>query len=93
MYSTTDINECEEFNGNCEHNCTNTNGSYDCSCDEGYVLNEDGYNCTKSSLPEKPSDFPMILTICVIIAILIIMIVILLATGNRILPGDRILEG
>jgi len=43
----TDIDECTDFNGDCEHNCTNTNGSYYCTCDEGYTLDKDGHNCTK----------------------------------------------
>ena len=43
----TDIDECAEYNGDCEHNCTNINGSYYCTCDEGYILDKDGLNCTK----------------------------------------------
>ncbi len=31
-----DINECEPDNP-CEGNCTNTIGSFECSCDEGYT--------------------------------------------------------
>ena len=37
----------------CEYNCTNTVGSYACSCDIGFQLNEDGLHCdgqTKLSL-------------------------------------------
>ncbi len=41
----TDINECDENNGNCSHTCTNTSGGFVCSCDDGYVLNDDGFNC------------------------------------------------
>ena len=29
----------------CEYNCTNTVGSYACSCDIGFQLNEDGLHC------------------------------------------------
>ena len=25
--------------------CTNTNGSYVCSCNDGYILNDDGLTC------------------------------------------------
>ena len=32
-----DINECNSTNGGCEHSCTNTIGSYICSCDRGYT--------------------------------------------------------
>ena len=32
-----DINECEDGNnGGCTHECTNTRGSYQCSCRLGY---------------------------------------------------------
>ena len=34
-----DINECNVNNGGCEHTCTNTVGSYNCSCNTGYQLN------------------------------------------------------
>ena len=41
----TDINECGTDNGGCAQNCTNTDGSYNCSCASGYVLDEDGHAC------------------------------------------------
>ena len=41
-----DDNECEVNNGGCSQNCTNTPGSYECSCEEGYSLNFDGFNCS-----------------------------------------------
>ncbi|XP_066302870.1 fibulin-1-like [Branchiostoma lanceolatum] len=31
-----DINECSRNNGDCSHNCVNTNGSYHCTCRAGY---------------------------------------------------------
>lgn len=48
MYSvivTLDINECDFKNGNCDQNCKNKLGTYDCSCDEGYVLDADSHSC------------------------------------------------
>ena len=44
----TDINECLAKGGlgTCQQNCTNTNGSYYCSCKTGYNLSADGYNCS-----------------------------------------------
>ena len=48
-----DINECAKYDGGCQHNCTNTNGSYSCSCRAGYKLNEDQHNCTEDSLCDK----------------------------------------
>jgi len=41
-----DINECQIDNGGCAQACDNTNGSYQCSCPEGYELTSDGHNCT-----------------------------------------------
>jgi len=41
-----DINECSDSNGGCQHNCTNTIGSYYCSCDAGYSLDQDGHSCS-----------------------------------------------
>lgn len=43
---TKDVNECYENNGDCEHICYNNNGSYTCSCKEGYKLNEDRKTCS-----------------------------------------------
>ena len=44
----TDVDECETNNGGCDQVCTNTDGSFFCSCDEGYVLTPDGFNCSGS---------------------------------------------
>ncbi|XP_078656045.1 uncharacterized protein LOC144902462 [Branchiostoma floridae x Branchiostoma belcheri] len=33
-----DINECNRYNGGCEHVCVNTDGSYRCDCRDGYQL-------------------------------------------------------
>ena len=40
-----DINECEDDNGGCSHNCTNTEGNFECSCGDGYKLDSDGSTC------------------------------------------------
>ena len=41
-----DINECADSNGKCQHNCTNTIGSYYCACNDDYTLDEDDHNCS-----------------------------------------------
>ena len=41
----TDVNECFVDTHGCAHNCHNTEGAHNCSCDEGYMLNSDGRNC------------------------------------------------
>ncbi len=40
-----DVNECSTGNGGCEHVCTNTIGSFSCSCDNGFTLAGDGKSC------------------------------------------------
>uniref|UniRef100_A0A3B3REB7 Thrombomodulin n=1 Tax=Paramormyrops kingsleyae TaxID=1676925 RepID=A0A3B3REB7_9TELE len=42
-----DINEC--LQNECEQNCVNTYGSYICSCENGYYL-EDGFKCKKQDV-------------------------------------------
>ena len=41
-----DTNECLNENGSCSQICTNTLGSYNCSCRSGYILLEDKASCT-----------------------------------------------
>ena len=40
-----DVDECDAGISGCNHNCTNTMGSYMCSCDEGYDLDSNGLTC------------------------------------------------
>ncbi|KAI8488027.1 hypothetical protein Bbelb_341450 [Branchiostoma belcheri] len=40
-----DIDECDTDNGGCAQMCTNNVGSFECSCNAGYVLNADGMSC------------------------------------------------
>ncbi|CAC5378019.1 unnamed protein product [Mytilus coruscus] len=40
-----DIDECSNEMFKCEHGCTNTNGSFVCSCRDGYTLHSDGKTC------------------------------------------------
>ena len=41
----SDVNECQASNGGCEQLCTNTEGSFQCSCRTGYSLSSGGTNC------------------------------------------------
>ena len=41
----SDIDECMENTGNCSQNCNNTIGSYQCLCDDGFLLDSDGASC------------------------------------------------
>ena len=45
MYYNADVDECLSSNGGCGQACTNTDGSFQCSCDEGYILAADNLEC------------------------------------------------
>ena len=49
LYSTDD-DECAAVSGRCDHVCSNTNGSFTCSCHPGYFLDSDGKTCRGRSL-------------------------------------------
>ena len=59
----TDINECIE-GSLCEQECTNTAGSYNCSCYTGYILANNEISCTSRLLIVFIS---LILTHCICI--------------------------
>lgn len=40
-----DIDECQVDNGGCEQRCQNNQGSYSCSCNNGYMLSDDKRTC------------------------------------------------
>lgn len=44
-WCTIDNNECLTNNGGCDDICTNTPGSYTCSCKDGYELDADKHTC------------------------------------------------
>lgn len=41
----SDVNECVTCNGSCSQICSNTIGSYTCSCAAGYMLSVDNRTC------------------------------------------------
>ena len=45
MYNALDIDECTENSDGCVQICTNTDGSYQCSCRSGYRLSRNGFQC------------------------------------------------
>ena len=44
-YCTIDIDECISGDHECNQNCNNTDGSYKCICEDGYVLDNDMKTC------------------------------------------------
>ena len=57
LYIEIDIDECTTDNGGCEHNCSNTEGSYYCYCQSGYSLMIDGRNCTGRTIIKCFTEF------------------------------------
>lgn len=51
-----DINECSDSNGGCDHNCTNLDGSHECSCRDGFILSGDNRMC--EDIDECSVDMP-----------------------------------
>ena len=45
VFVCTDIDECERGVSECDQGCHNNDGSYMCSCDDGFKLNNDGLYC------------------------------------------------
>ena len=41
----SDIDECAKDIDSCDQICTNTPGSYNCSCQKGFKLSRDALNC------------------------------------------------
>ena len=39
-----DIDECDGLNP-CEQSCNNTDGGFQCGCDEGFVLESNSFSC------------------------------------------------
>ena len=41
----SDVDECSDGTHNCSHHCTNTEGSYLCTCPSGYSLDQENTTC------------------------------------------------
>ena len=46
----TDTDECSRDIDGCEHDCSNTIGSFICSCNTGYALMANNKNCIGETL-------------------------------------------
>ena len=47
----SDYDECAGSNGGCSQNCSNTVGSFFCSCGGGYILDDDMTSCNGIIIP------------------------------------------
>ena len=47
-FSLSDIDECSSSNGGCSQICNNSEGSYNCYCQQGFYLEIDGRTCLPS---------------------------------------------
>lgn len=52
----TDVDECAANNGGCMHKCRNTIGSFECSCNNGYILNGNGLDCVEGGCKYEIND-------------------------------------
>ena len=48
-----DIIECDENLHLCEQVCTNTESSYECSCNPGYTLSINRFSCNSEIIPSQ----------------------------------------
>uniref|UniRef100_A0A3Q0QZ31 Fibulin 2 n=1 Tax=Amphilophus citrinellus TaxID=61819 RepID=A0A3Q0QZ31_AMPCI len=49
-----DMDECLIYEGSiCQQICVNTIGSFQCECNPGYVLQEDGFSCAQGNICEQ----------------------------------------
>ena len=46
LFYGAEIDECAEGTARCDHQCTNIDGGFNCSCFKGYTLNGDLRTCT-----------------------------------------------
>ena len=54
MIILIDVKECGTEQDNCDQICSsNTDGWYNCSCIEGYTLDNDGYTCNGGSFERE----------------------------------------
>ena len=44
-----DVDECAVNNGGCDHICDNDEGSFECHCNEGYILKDNGLTCSSKN--------------------------------------------
>lgn len=51
----SDMDECAVNNGGCQHECKNTPGSYECTCNNGFTLHENKHDCKEGGCKHEIS--------------------------------------
>ena len=51
------MDECSADTDNCTQNCENTDGSFTCSCNDGYTTTDNGITCDGMILSTFWNDF------------------------------------
>ena len=63
VQSILDIDECDRFSP-CDQNCNNTEGSFECSCNDGFQLQDSALTCEgKEAYPTCVNCFIILLII------------------------------
>ena len=62
--TSLDINECAIANGECEHECINTEGSFYCDCRGGHMLESNNHTCEGNENFESWNDCVHVLHWC-----------------------------
>ena len=65
VISCIDVNECSVLNGDCSQLCTNTIGSYFCTCISGYFLTVNNKTCNGESVINSKSTELLTIMNCV----------------------------
>ena len=80
------MNECLTSN-DCQQLCTNTEGGYNCSCSQGFILNKDIKTCNGMynhvNIVDLESDIIQLLK-SVLLIMAVLMVVLLLTTLNNV---------
>ena len=56
-----DVNECDDNNGGCSDNCTNTEGTFNCDCPHGWKMGPNGFTCEGILTFEVQNSFTQLL--------------------------------
>ena len=62
ILSFKDVDECLTDNGGCNQTCTNIQGSFECSCGDGFTLAADNFDCDGKILVVNQTLFQVSIT-------------------------------